>query len=48
MSMDGANRLSLRNNRLKLKISWKLPPILEESMELYPNFTKKNRIYVNM
>ena len=27
------NRLSFKNNRLKLKIAWKLPIILEEFIE---------------
>ena len=36
------NQLSLRNNRLKFKASWKLPIIVEESIEHPSNWVRKN------
>ena len=37
------NRLTLRNNQLVLKTAGKLPTILEEFIQLYPNLIKENR-----
>ena len=37
------NRLSLRNNRLKLETAGKLPIILEEFYRIYPNLIKEIR-----